>query len=102
MFDPTIVKFLETTKIELIRIAEDYSSQIIGKEIKFSNQDNISELLSYLEEKNPDKYFSDDFKLEFLAKKEKIEISRVIDVLIAVMKLERNTNLISFIRNKNF
>jgi len=96
MFDPTIVKFLETTKIELIRIAEDYSSQIIGKEIKFSNQDNISELLSYLEEKNPDKYFSDDFKLEFLAKKEKIEISRVIDVLIAVMKLERNTNLSSF------
>lgn len=96
MFDPTIINFISKLKTEIIRIAEDYSSQLMEKEIKFNNEENLKDLINYIERQNSDWIFPEEFKIEFYSKKEKIEISKVIDILLAIIRLKKNTNLSSF------
>lgn len=96
MFDPTIVNFLSKLKIEIIHIAEDYSSQLMDKELKFNNEEKLKDLINFLEQQNTDWFFPEEFKTEFYTKKENIEINKVIDILLAIMKVKKNTNLSSF------
>ena len=96
MFDPTIVNFLSKLKPELIRITEDYSSQLMEKEIKFDNEEKLKDLITYIEQQNSDGFFSNDFKTDIYSKEENIEINRLIDLFLAIFKLKKNTNLSSF------
>lgn len=96
MFDPTILNFLDKLKTEIIRIAEDYSTQLMQTEIKFNNEEKLKDLVNYIEQQNTDWFFPEEFKAEFYLKKENIEINKAIDILLAIMKLRKNANLSSF------
>lgn len=96
MFDPTIVSFISKLKTEIIRIAEDYSSQIMEKEIKFNSQEKLTNLINFIENQNTDSYYTEEFKTEIFTKKENMEINKAIDLLLAIIRLKKNTNLSSF------
>jgi len=97
MFDPILLEFLSTKlKREIVSLTEDYSTQIIGKEIKFNCKEKLKDLFDYMEKKNPDRYLEEKFKIEIYTKKENIEINRAIDILQEVMKLEKNENMTAF------
>ncbi len=96
MFDPTIVNFLSKLKTEIMHVTEDFSSQLMEKEIKFNNEEKLKNLINYIEQQNSEWFFPEEFKTEIYSKKENNELNKVIDILLAVMKLKKNRNLSSF------
>lgn len=97
MIGVSLLIFIEKLKAEIFRLTEDYSSQLLKKPIDLTKDDDIKVVIKYINEKDPEHEYPEEYVNEFLKRKNEIELNHLINIFTSILASDKkNPNLTQF------